>query len=63
MLRIGMLLIGGAIITAGAGLVILSVAANGAASSLGVLANCAPTPPEDEKKKDQSQPKKSETSS
>lgn len=61
MLRIGMLLVGGVIVTAGAGLAILSVAATGAASSLGVLVSCAPTvPAEDEEEQTEQQ---SETSS
>ncbi|WNZ27011.1 hypothetical protein HJG54_29270 [Leptolyngbya sp. NK1-12] len=65
MLRIGMLLVGGAIVTAGAGLAILSVVATGAASSLGVLVSCVPTlPPEDEEQEQTEQEKeKSETSS
>jgi hypothetical protein len=48
-MKSGLLLIGGAVVITGfVGLALLSVAANGASSSLGVLANCVPTLPPDE---------------
>lgn len=67
MLRLGILLLGGSIAAtglafAGAGFAVLSLAASGAASSLGALVSCAPTPPlEEETEQDPKQQSESTT--
>lgn len=59
MLRLGLFLMGGAIVATGAGLAMLSLAASGGASSLGALVSCAPTAPPEEDEQESEQ--KSET--
>lgn len=63
MLRIGMLLIAGAMFTLGMGLATLSAAASGADSSLGGLVSCAPTIPPEEETEGEQTDQKSESSS